>query len=108
MLDMILTAFVLDTEPPRVQLMNGAALCPLQASLVLGGSACRLSQQTELSEEHVENIQRWHQLLEPARMGCLYCRLAIELPTQTRQLGAAHYGSAQGAAQDDGGVARPC
>ena len=48
------------------------------------------------------------ELLVLARMGCLYCRLAIELPTQTRQLGAAHYGSAQGAAQDDGGVARPC
>ena len=88
-----------------------------------------------------------------ARLGRLYCRLATELPTQTRQLvvgdtgaahahevnildvvyetvvdlhrsllslqtgvfqvtrrqlGAAHYGAAQGAAQDDGGVARPC
>ena len=26
-------------------------------------------------------------MLVLARMGCLYCRLAIELPTQARQLG---------------------
>ena len=36
-----------------------------------------------------------------ARMGCLYCRLAIELPTQVRQLEAGDKGAAHGAAQGD-------
>ena len=44
------------------------------------------------------------ELLVLARMGCLYCRLAIELPTQVRQLEAGDKGAAHGAAQGAWGV----
>ena len=44
------------------------------------------------------------ELLVLARMGSLYCRLAIELPTQARQLEAGDTGAAHGAAQGAWGV----